>query len=111
MHPEDNARGRRLDPPDSSSSVPLILRWMARSSASQAIRWPRGLGRPTGLDARGETAWGLAADQLYIFVQQRLLSIELSGVRAEKGDCSTATGAIREFALYHQRNLTLGLAR
>src|SRR5512135_2532981 len=29
LHPEDNDLGRRLDPPDSSSSVPLILRWMA----------------------------------------------------------------------------------
>ena len=44
VHPEDNARGRRLDPPDSSSSVPLILRWMALIlPLAQAIRWPRGL--------------------------------------------------------------------
>src|SRR5271165_7586762 len=43
MHPEDNARGRRLDPPDSSSSAPLILRWMALIlPRAQAIRWPRG---------------------------------------------------------------------
>src|SRR5512135_2827219 len=44
VHPEDNALGRRLDPPDSSSSVPLILRWMALIlPLAQAIRWPRGL--------------------------------------------------------------------
>ena len=36
--------GRRLDPPDSSSSVPLILRWMALIlPRAQAIRRPRGL--------------------------------------------------------------------
>jgi hypothetical protein len=43
LHLEDNALGRRLDPPDSSSSVPLILRGMALIlPRAQAIRWPRG---------------------------------------------------------------------
>ncbi len=62
VHPEDNARGRRLDPPASSSSVPLILRWIAlHLPLRRRFDGPGALWEADGSwTARGEATWGLA---------------------------------------------------
>ena len=84
--PEENARGGRLDLPDSSSSVPLILRWVALIlPRPQALRERRGrVGGRRVWDGAGSGRLGWAAAPSYRFTLQHPLRIELSGVRAEK---------------------------
>ena len=59
--------------------------WLGSSRGRRRSDGPGALWEGDGSwTARGAAAWGLVADQSYIFAQQRLLRIELSGVRAEK---------------------------
>ena len=58
--------------------------WLGSSRGRRRSDGPGALWEGDGSwTARGAAAWGLVADQSYIFAQQRLLRIELGGVRAE----------------------------